>query len=93
MKLEINELEMLYRLVDGLEDTSGYVTGDVVSFGETAELHKDGEDEPWTAEIDDDGECDGSATQGGKSVSLGFELGCEFDEDEDTDPDEETTAP
>ena len=93
MKLEINEDEQIYRLVDGEDGTDSYVTGDTASFGEAATLELDGEDSFWTAYIDIDGECTGLATHGSKIEPIGFELGCEWDEedDEDEDDDEEDT--
>ena len=80
MKIEISE--DTYRLVDGEEDSDNYVTGTVVPFGEESVLEKDGEAD-WTALIDEAGCCDGQAHQGGVSVPVEFELGCEFDEDDE----------
>jgi hypothetical protein len=89
MKLEISELEEIYRLVDGDEDSDTYVTGSMVSFGETSILEKDGEDLPWEAFIDGNGECDGLARQGSRTVAVGFELGCILEADGDEEDDEE----
>lgn len=99
MKLEISEDDQTYRLVDGIEGTSSYVTGYLADFGETAVLEKDGESLPWEALIDENGDCSGYATQGSASEPIGFELGCDLsdcDQEDDGEGDgeeeEETTG-
>ena len=92
MKLEINEEEQIYRLVDGEEGTDSYVTGPTANFGEAAVLEKDGEESFWTAYVDDSGECTGLATQGSNVEPIGFELGCEWDEEDDEDEEEDEEA-
>jgi hypothetical protein len=83
MKLEIDEKNLRYRIVDGEEDTEEYVTGPTASFGETATLTDFSGDE-WEATIEADGSCTGVATSGGEEITLEFELGCDWDEEPQT---------
>lgn len=88
MKLEIDNENSRFRLVDGEEGTDSYLTGTVASFGERSILDETVSD-PWYAEIDDNGESDGYAHNSTTSQPIGFELDCEFSEDGDEDEDEE----
>ncbi len=86
MKIEISNSDDTFRLVDGEEGTDSYITGTIESYGGRSYLDETASD-PWYAEIDDNGECDGYAHNSTTSQPVGFELDCEFDEDGDEDDD------
>jgi hypothetical protein len=102
LKLEIDEDNQQYRLVDGVEGTASYCTGDVTEFGERAELERDNLPDAY-AFIDADATCDGKVyLADGTSEHVEFEFGCEFPEDDDdedsgdeefAESDEEETIP
>lgn len=88
MKLEIDQDTKTYRLVDGVEGTASYQTGDIVDWGNRAELVRDKGPDAY-ADIDGNGCFDGLAHLADGTVEpIGIEFDCEFDEDEDDDTDE-----
>lgn len=89
MKLEIDQDNKTYRLVDGAEGTASYQTGDVVDWGDRAELVRDKGPEAY-ADIDGNGCFDGLAHLADGTVEpIGVEFDCEFDEDDDGDDEDE----
>lgn len=88
MTIEIDNENELFRLVDGEEGTSSYLTGTTANYGERSILDETVAD-PWYAEIDDNGECDGYAHNSSTSQPVGFELDCEFEDSDEEETDDE----